>query len=57
MCRIRILRNGTFYQNKCNSKVTTGAQNDLQKVSQMATAMVMKLGMNDEIGYVAFKEG
>ena len=35
-------------------KITTGAQNDLEKITKMAYAMVVDYGMSEEIGYVSF---
>ena len=35
-------------------RITTGAQNDLEKITKMAYAMVVDYGMSDEIGYVSF---
>ncbi len=37
-------------------KITTGAQNDLEKVTKMAYAMVSIYGMNEEIGQVSFND-
>lgn len=38
------------------NRITTGAQNDLDKVTKMAYAQVKEYGMNDEIGLVSFTE-
>lgn len=38
------------------NRITTGAQNDLQKVTKMAYAQVKEYGMNDEIGLVSFTD-
>ena len=35
-------------------KITTGAQNDLEKITKLAYAMVVDYGMSEEIGYVSF---
>ena len=35
-------------------QITTGAQNDLEKITKMAYAMVVDYGMSDDIGYVSF---
>jgi len=35
-------------------KITTGAQNDLQKVTQTAYSMVSIYGMNDKVGQLSF---
>jgi AFG3 family protein len=33
-------------------RITTGAQDDLQKVTQMAYAQVVKYGMSEKVGWV-----
>lgn len=38
------------------NKVTTGAQNDLEKVTKMAYAQVREYGMNEPVGLVSFTE-
>ncbi len=35
-------------------KITTGAQNDLEKITALAYAMVVDYGMSEEIGYISF---
>ncbi len=35
-------------------KISTGAQNDLQRITQLAYAMVTVYGMNDKVGNVSF---
>ena len=35
-------------------KITTGAQNDLERITAMAYAMVVDYGMSERIGYVSF---
>jgi len=37
-------------------RITTGAFDDLQKVTQMAYSIVAQYGMNKNIGNVSFKE-
>jgi cell division protease FtsH len=37
-------------------KVSTGAQNDLEKITKMAYAMVTIYGMNEKIGHVSFRD-
>merc|ERR1712241_306145 len=39
------------------NRITTGAQNDLQKVTQMANAQIKQFGFNDVVGLVSFEEG
>src|SRR5690606_9723044 len=35
-------------------KISTGAQNDLERITKMAYAMVVDYGMSEKIGYVSF---
>ena len=35
-------------------KITTGAQNDLEKITALAYAMVVDYGMSERVGYVSF---
>ncbi|MCC6721354.1 MAG: ATP-dependent zinc metalloprotease FtsH [Bacteroidia bacterium] len=37
-------------------KISTGAQNDLEKVTKMAYAMVTIYGMNERVGHVSFRD-
>src|SRR5699024_1843617 len=37
-------------------RISTGAQNDLERITNMAFAMVAEYGMSDELGYVSFKD-
>ncbi|KAL0280476.1 UNVERIFIED_CONTAM: hypothetical protein PYX00_001752 [Menopon gallinae] len=36
-------------------RITTGAQDDLQKITQIAYSQVVHYGMNDKVGYVSFE--
>merc|ERR1712223_350427 len=38
------------------NRITTGAQDDLQKVTRSAYAQITKFGMNDRVGNVSFEE-
>jgi len=38
------------------NRITTGAQNDLEKVTKMAYANVKEYGMNETVGLVSFPE-
>lgn len=38
------------------NRVTTGAQNDLEKVTKMAYAQIRQYGMNDNIGLISFDD-
>lgn len=37
-------------------KISTGAQNDLERITNMAFAMVAEFGMSDELGYLSLKD-
>lgn len=36
-------------------RITTGAQDDLQKITQSAYAQIVQFGMNEKVGYVSFQ--
>ena len=38
------------------NRITTGAQNDLEKVTKMAYAQIKYFGFNDKVGLVSFEE-
>lgn len=38
------------------NRVTTGAQNDLEKVTKMAYAQIRQYGMNEKIGLISFDD-
>merc|ERR1712217_99416 len=38
------------------NRITTGAQDDLQKVTQSAYSQITKYGMNEKVGNVSFQE-
>lgn len=38
------------------NRITTGAQNDLEKVTKMAYAQIKEFGMNNIVGLVSFPE-
>jgi spastic paraplegia protein 7 len=38
------------------NRVTTGAQNDLEKVTKMAYAQIRHYGMNENVGLLSFDE-
>ncbi|MFN1834382.1 ATP-dependent zinc metalloprotease FtsH [Balneola sp. MJW-20] len=37
-------------------RISTGAQNDLERITTMAYAMVAEYGMSDELGYISLKD-
>jgi cell division protease FtsH len=38
------------------NQISTGAQNDLERITNMAFAMVAEYGMSDELGYLSLKD-
>ena len=38
------------------NRITTGAQNDLEKVTKMAYSQIKYFGFNDKIGYLSFED-
>jgi spastic paraplegia protein 7 len=38
------------------NRITTGAQNDLEKVTKMANAQIQQFGFNDAVGLVSFEQ-
>ena len=38
------------------NRITTGAQNDLEKVTKMANAQIQQFGFNDKVGLVSFEQ-
>ena len=38
------------------SRITTGAQDDLQKVTKSAYAQITQFGMNEEVGNLSFEQ-
>ena len=38
------------------NKITTGAQNDLEKVTKIAYAQIRQFGMNDRVGLVSYPQ-
>lgn len=52
--RISMTLGGRAAEEVFFSKVSTGAQNDLQKITQMAYSQVAVYGMNEKVGLVSF---
>jgi len=53
--RIQVLLGGTIAEEMVYADVSTGAQNDLERASEIARAMVMEYGMS-RMGRVNFRE-
>ncbi|GLV42688.1 Paraplegin [Carabus blaptoides fortunei] len=54
--RMCMILGGRVAESLTFNKITTGAQNDLEKVSKMAYAQVRELGMNETVGLISFSE-
>ena len=57
LTRIAILFGGRIAEEVFMNQMTTGASNDFERASQLARDMVMRYGMSDKIGTVAFESG
>ncbi|HSD49003.1 MAG TPA: ATP-dependent zinc metalloprotease FtsH [Actinomycetota bacterium] len=52
--RLAVLLGGRTAEEICFEQISTGAQNDLQRATEIARAMVTEYGMSDEIGPLSF---
>ena len=52
--RMVMMMGGRVAEEIIFDSVSTGAQNDLERITQMAYAMVTDYGMSDKIGYVSY---
>jgi len=52
--QLAVLLAGRSAEEIALNEISTGAQNDLQRASDIARAMVAELGMSDELGLVSF---
>ena len=52
--RMVMMMGGRVAEEIIFGKISTGAQNDLERITAMAYAMIADYGMSDEIGYVSF---
>ncbi len=55
--RITVLLGGRAAEQVFFDDVSTGASDDLQKVTQMARAVVAQYGMTEELGLMAYEDG
>jgi cell division protease FtsH len=53
--RLAILFGGRVAEELVFSEITTGAQNDISKATEIATRMVMEFGMSEKVGPVALQ--
>jgi cell division protease FtsH len=51
--RLAILLGGRVAEELVFNEITTGAQNDIARATEIATRMVMEFGMSDKIGTIA----
>jgi cell division protease FtsH len=56
LSRLCVLLGGRTAEQLIFSESTSGAQDDLQKATQIATKMVCEYGMSDKLGLVAYKK-
>ncbi|MDX1637505.1 MAG: ATP-dependent zinc metalloprotease FtsH [Balneolaceae bacterium] len=54
--KICALLGGRVAEELTFGKISTGAQNDLERITNMAFAMVAEYGMSDELGYISLKD-
>jgi cell division protease FtsH len=52
--RMVMMMGGRVAEEIIFKQVSTGAQNDLERITKMAYAMVTDYGMSDELGYISF---
>ena len=56
MDRMCMALGGRVAESLTFNRVTTGAQNDLEKVTQMAYAQIKYFGFNEKVGLVSYEE-
>ena len=56
MDRMCMALGGRVAESLTFNSITTGAQNDLQKVTNMAYAQIRQFGFNDVVGLVSFEQ-
>ena len=54
--KICALLGGRISEEIIFGRISTGAQNDLERITNMAFAMVAEYGMSEEIGYISLKD-
>jgi len=54
--KICALLGGRIAEEIIFGRISTGAQNDLERITSMAFAMVAEYGMSDELGYISLKD-
>jgi len=54
--RVAVLLGGRVAEEIVFGEISTGAHNDLQRASDIATSMVKEFGMSEKMGYVTFEK-
>ena len=54
MDRMAMMIGGRVAEELVFGRISTGAQNDLERITSLAYAMVVDYGMNEKVGYVSF---
>jgi cell division protease FtsH len=54
--RLAVLLGGRVAEEIVFREISTGAHNDLQRATDIATSMVKEFGMSDKLGYVTFEK-
>ncbi|NGP87749.1 ATP-dependent zinc metalloprotease FtsH [Fodinibius halophilus] len=54
--KICALLGGRIAEEVIFGRISTGAQNDLERITNMAFAMVAEYGMSEELGYISLKD-
>jgi len=54
--RLAVLLGGRTAEEICFNQISTGAQNDLQRATEIARAMVTEYGMSEKVGPLSFGE-
>jgi cell division protease FtsH len=57
MDRLAVLLGGRVAEELTFGEISTGAQNDLQRATDIATSMVKEYGMGQKLGYVTYGKG
>jgi cell division protease FtsH len=56
MDRLAVLLGGRIAEELTFGEISTGAHNDLQRATDIATSMVKEYGMSEKLGYVTFEK-
>jgi cell division protease FtsH len=54
--RLAVLLGGRVAEEIVFGEISTGAHNDLQRATDIATSMVKQFGMSEKLGYVTFEK-